>query len=145
MTLIALVAGISFPSVAAGLDSLRLRSAGDQIVSFLNSSLDRAERRQQAVEIVVSPEQNALMARSSEVGFARRLDLPEPVRIIAIRSIGPNLNQPNVSQNEERRFLLYPGGAPPRISIEIGIPRGRRRIITMDPLTGFPRSEQIAP
>src|SRR5947207_6675346 len=80
MTLIALVAGISFPSVASGIDSLRLRSAGDQIVSFLNSSLDRADRRQQAVEILVSPEENALIARSSDLGFTRRLDMPEPVK-----------------------------------------------------------------
>jgi len=139
MTLIALVAGISFPSVASGIDSLRLRSAGDQIVSFLNSSLDRADRRQQAVEILVSPEENALIARSSDLGFMRRLDMPEPVKLIGVRSEAPNVNQ-----NLERRFLLYPGGAPPRIAIEIGIPKGRQRIVTMDPLTGFPRSELVA-
>src|SRR3979411_2322862 len=77
MTLIALIAGISFPSVASGIDSLRLRSTGDQIVAFLNMSLDRADRRQQAVEIVVSPEENAFVARSSDLGFTRRLDVPE--------------------------------------------------------------------
>jgi hypothetical protein len=140
MTLIALIAGISFPSVSSGIDSLRLRSAGDQIVSFLNTSLDRAGRRQQAVEILVSPEENTFIARSSDLGFTRRLDVPEPVRIL---SVNTRVDVPNLNPNGERRFLLYPGSAAPRLVIEIGIPQGRRRTITMDPLTGFPRSEPV--
>ena len=64
VTLIALVAGLSFPSVSAGVDSLRLRSASDAIVGFLNTALARADRHQQVVEITVLPAENALVARS---------------------------------------------------------------------------------
>ena len=136
----ALVAGLSFPSVASGLESLRLRSTGDEIVSFLNTVVDRAERRQQANELQISLEENALVARSSELGFIRRLDVREPVRITGVRSDAFNSNQ-----SASRRFLIYPGGAPPRISLEIAIPGGRRRVITMDPLSGFPRMEPVTP
>src|SRR5579871_5762521 len=66
VTLIAIVAGLSLPSISSGLDSLRLRSASDSIVALLNTSLDRADRRQQAVEILISPRDNAIVARSAD-------------------------------------------------------------------------------
>ena len=138
MTLIALVAGVSYPSVASGIEALRLRSAGDAIVSFINTAVDRADRRQQAVEIVVSPADNALLVCSADLGFARRLDVPEPVRI-AIRS-----EVPGADPTLPRRFLIYPGSAPPRIAIEIAMPQGRKRVVTLDPLTGFPRLDAVA-
>ena len=135
VTLIALVAGLSYPSVASGVDSLRLRSASDAIISFLNTALDRAERRQQVVEIWISPRENSMIARSADLGFVRRLDLAEPIRIIAVQpAIPENPDQP-------RRFLLYPGGAVPRISVEIANKTGRRLLVSVDPVTGVPRSE----
>jgi type II secretory pathway pseudopilin PulG len=138
-TLIALVAGLSFPSVSSGLDSLRLRSSADAIASFLNTALDRAERRQQVVEIWISPAENAITARSAEPGFSRRLDVPEPVHIISVR---PPLGDITAAA-EPRRFLIYPGGALPRIGVEIANLQGRRRLVTVDPLTGFPHSELL--
>src|SRR5689334_21862186 len=55
VTLIAIVAGLSYPAAAAGVDSLRLRSAADRVVAFLDTSIERAERRQQVMEIRISP------------------------------------------------------------------------------------------
>src|SRR5580698_3334258 len=127
VTLIALVAGLSFPSVAAGLESLRLRSASDATVAFLNTALDRADRRQQAVEIRISPRENMLTARSADNVFVREVHLPENVSII--------------NPNEPRRFLLYPGGSIPAIQVEIATQGGRRRRISVDPITGVSRSE----
>ena len=141
VSLIALVAGLSYPSVTSGLDSLRLRSASDGIVSFLNVALDRAERRQQAVELWISPGDNALAARTADQGFSRRMDLPDPVRIIAVSpalAASPAPDQP-------RRFLLYPGGAAPRIGVEIATPQGHKRLVSVDPITGSPRSEPVTP
>ena len=48
VALVGMVAAIAFPSVTSGLDSVRLSSASDSIVSFLNAGLNRAERRQTA-------------------------------------------------------------------------------------------------
>lgn len=134
--LMALLAGLSYPSVAAGVDSLRLRSASDAIIAFLNTALDRADRRQQAVEITISPRESVLTARSADLGFVRRLDLPDAVHIASVRpaaEIGPD---------ESRRFLVYPGGTVPRIGIELVNNSGRRRMVSIDPVTGVPRAEQ---
>jgi type II secretory pathway pseudopilin PulG len=135
MTIIALIVGLSFPSVASGLDSLRLRSASDSIVSLLNTALDRADRRQQAVEILISPRENAIIARSADLGFNRRVDLQEPVHISAIFPTA------QVDPAESRRFLIYPGGAVPRIGIELANREGRKRMVSVDPITGVPQAQ----
>ena len=46
-------------------------------MSFLNTALDRADRRQQAVEIRISPRENSLTARAADLSFTRRLELPD--------------------------------------------------------------------
>lgn len=140
MTLIGLIAAVAFPAVASGLDTLRLRSASDSIVAFLNKALDRAERRQRVVEIWISPKDNAMTAVSADAGYEQHLDVPEPVRIVSVQPVIP-YTDPSAT----RRFLLYPGGGPPAIAIEITNPQGRRRLIHVDPITGFPRSELVTP
>jgi Tfp pilus assembly protein FimT len=114
VALVALIAGLSFPSVTSGLDTLRLRSASDSIVSFLNIALDHADRRQQAVEVI---------------GFSRRLEMPAQIHILG-------------DANETRRFLVYPGGSIPRIGIQIATMRGRSRMVSVDPVTGSPGATQ---
>ncbi len=135
-TLIALVVGISYPSASAGVDALRIRSAADRVVSFLNTALDRSERRQQVVEIRISIAENAISARSADAGFDRTMEIPEPIHITAV---DPPLV--NASPDQQRRFLVYPGGTAPRIAIELVSKDGRRRRVIVDPVTGTPRSE----
>ena len=134
VALVAMVAGLSYPSVGAGLDTLRLRSTSDSIVAFLNIALDRADRRQQAVEVIVSPRENALLSRTADLGFVRRLDLPPQIRIVSVQPMLPTIADPQ----EPRRFLLYPGGSVPRIGLELATSQGRRRIVSVDPVTGSP-------
>jgi prepilin-type N-terminal cleavage/methylation domain-containing protein len=134
VTLMALVAGLSYPSVASSLDSLRLRSASNSIIGFLNVALDRAQRRQEVVEISISPRQNTMTARSADAGFVKRLEIPESVRIVAVF---PRIDG---TPNESREFLLYPGGGVPAIGVEIVSVAGKRRIVRVDPVTGVPVS-----
>ncbi len=134
LTLIALVTGISYPSAAAGVESLRLRSVSDTVVSFLNTSIDRASRRQQVIEVWISPKDNVLIARSPDLEFSRRLDLPDGYRILAI------LPAAEVNLNEPRRFLMYPGGTVPRIGIEIANRAGNKRMVSVDPFTELTRA-----
>ncbi len=129
VTLIALVAGISFPSIASGVESLRLRSASDAMVAFFNTALDHADRRQQAIEIRISPKENLLTARSADNGFARELHLPDNVSI--------------ANPTEPRRFLLYPGGSVPAIQVELATHGGRHRRVSVDPITGVSKSEAV--
>ncbi len=134
VALVAMIAGLSYPSIGAGLDTLRLRATSDSIVSFLNIALDHADRRQQAVEVTVSPRENLLLSRTADLGFLRRLEIPPQLRIVSVQPVLPTLTDPL----EPRRFLLYPGGSVPRIGIELGTPQGRRRIVSVDPVTGSP-------
>src|ERR1035441_469987 len=64
--IISLIVGVSLPAVTSGIDSLRLNAATTSVVSFVNSGLNRAERRQQVVEITISKNENALSMRRSE-------------------------------------------------------------------------------
>lgn len=136
-TLIGILAAISFPSVSAGLDGLRLNSASNSIVSFLNAGLNRAERRQQVVEITIVRSERALSMRSAEPGFSRRIEMPEGIVIVAIHPDIPG------EADVPRHFLLYPGGAIPRIGIEIANKRNEHRIVRVDPITGVPQVEQV--
>jgi len=137
--IVALVAGLSFPSVASGVDSLRLRSSSNAIVSFLNTAIDRAERRQQVIEIWISPRESAMIARAPGEEFVQRLDIPEPIHIVSVQPAA------EIDPQEPRRFLCYPGGTVPRIGIEIANQAGRRRMVSVDPITGVPRSEWEQP
>jgi type II secretory pathway pseudopilin PulG len=139
VALIALIAGLSFPAVSSGLDTLRLRSASDSIVSFLNIALDHADRRQQAVEVVISPRENLILSRTADLGFSRRLDIPSQIHIVSVQ---PALAVPGEA-GLPRRFLLYPGGSVPRIAVEISTLQGRKRLVSVDPVTGSPRAEAL--
>ena len=133
--IIALAAAIAFPSINSGVDSLRLRSASDSIVSFLNSGLNRAERLRQIVEITISRNDNAITMRSEDPNFVRQLAMPEGIKIVKLH---PELFG---EEENERRFVLYPGGTVPRFGIEIANRRDVHRIVRVDPITGVPLVE----
>lgn len=135
VSLIGLVAAISFPSVSSGLDTLRLTSASDSVVSYLNAALNRAERRREAMEVTISRGENALMFRSPDPNYLRRLEMPEGVTIARIL--------PEINPGEtERVFLMQPGGTVPRLGIELVNRKGVRRIVRVNPITGVPMIEQ---
>jgi len=136
VTIVALVAGLSFPSVAAGIDSVRLRSATDSLASFLNAAVNRAERRQQPIEVVISAKDNALAVYSNEPGYSRELKMPDGVAIEAVL--------PKEEEEEgPRRLILIPGASVPGIGIQVANRHGSRRVVRLDPMTGFPRVESL--
>jgi len=139
VALIALIAGLSYPAVSSGLDTLRLRSTSDAMVSFLNIALDHADRRQQAVEVIVSPRDNTMLSRTADLGFTRSLEIPAQVHIVSVLPALPI----SIDPGEARHFLLYPGGSVPGIGIEISTLQGRKRLVSVDPVTGSPRSEVV--
>ena len=79
VSIIGLIAAIVFPSFSAGIESVRMTSATDSIASFLNAGLDRADRRQQMIEITVSVPENSLTMRSTEPGFVRSMVVPDGI------------------------------------------------------------------
>jgi prepilin-type N-terminal cleavage/methylation domain-containing protein len=137
VALIGMMAGLSYPAVSSGLDTLRLRSASDSIVSFLNIALDHADRRQQAVEVIISPRENLLLSRTADLGFTRRLEIPSQLRIVSVQPPLPTVLDPL----EPRRFLLYPGGSVPGLGVQISTLQGRTRMVSVDPVTGSPGAQ----
>ena len=138
VAIIALIVGISFPAASAGLENVRMVSAADSVATFLNGAVNRAERRQQPVEVVVYAREGRLNLYSNEPGFTRELRMPDGVVIEAVLPAedGGDPGQP-------RRILFIPGGTVPGITIQLGNRRNAHRRIHLDPMTGFPRVESV--
>jgi prepilin-type N-terminal cleavage/methylation domain-containing protein len=137
VAIIALIVGLSFPAASAGLDNVRMVSAGDSVATFLNAAVNRAERHQQPVELVIVPQEGRLALYSNERGFQRELKMPEGVGIEAVLPVQEG------DPAQPRRVLFLPGATVPAIGIQLGNRRGAHRVIRLDPMTGFPRVESI--
>lgn len=140
VALIGLLAAISFPAVTSGIETLRLNAAIQSTVSFLNSGLNRAERRQQAVEVAISKPENVIWLHSTELGFERRLEMPEGV---SITKVFPPIEDANT--DGVRRFLLYPGGSVPGFGVQLENRKGIARVVRVDPVTGVPLISKAEP
>jgi prepilin-type N-terminal cleavage/methylation domain-containing protein len=137
MTILGLVVGVSFPAASAGIDSVRLNSATQSAAAFLNSAVNRAERRQEAMELVISPKENGMTLYSSDPGFKREYRLPDGISLDAVLPVTPEEADP------VHRILLLPGAAVPGIGVQLSNRHGSRRIVRLDPMTGFPRVESV--
>lgn len=140
VAIIGIIVGVSSPSISAGLDSLRLNSASDQLVSFLNGALNRAERLQQPVELVITPREGKVQMFTNEKGFSREVEMPAGVVIEAVLP-----KQPDQPDSDPVRLVVMPGSTAPGIGIQIANQRGSRRVVRVDPITGFPRVENVNP
>jgi type II secretory pathway pseudopilin PulG len=136
--IISLMAAVSFPAITSGIDSLRLNEACNGVVAFLNSGLNQAQRREQVIEVTISPAEKALLARSADSTFNRRFDMPEGITIYKILPELPS------GENPARVFMLYPGGTVPQIGVQLVNRRHASKIVRVDPMTGVPAIEQVA-
>ena len=123
MAIIGLLVGVSLPATSNGLSSIRLRGAASDVSTFLMSALNRAERHEQTMEIIVYPKEGKLELDSTEPGYARTLAMPPGVAIAGDAPV---------------RILLMPGSAPPRVAIDLFNEKGNHRIVKLDPVTGVP-------
>lgn len=138
--IIGVITAISFPSASAGIDSVRLVSATDSVAAFLNSAVNRVERRQQPMELEISLRESRLSLYSTEPGFTRELKMGDG---IAIEAVLPTVGEDG--NGGVRRFVLMPGATVPGIGIQLANRRGARRVVRLDPMTGFPRVESVNP
>lgn len=143
VALMALLIGITFPSVGAGLESLRLRSASEDIVAALNSALTRANRRQDAVQVIVSPARRSVLTQAVHGGAPRTVTLPDGIRIARVL---PDTREPvdDAGNPADRDFFIYPDGSVPSIVIDLVNNRGFHRLVSVDPITGVAREQSVA-
>ena len=139
LAIIGLIAGISLPAVSAGLDSVHLTTASQSVAGFINAGVTRAERSQQPVELVISPRDNLLSLYTNDPAFKRELRLPSGITLQAVLPEIPESTDP------VRRIVLLPGATVPGIGVQLGNGHGTRRMIRLDPMTGFPRVESVLP
>jgi hypothetical protein len=129
VAIVGMIAGITYPAVSSGLESVHLSSASDSVASFINAALNRVERRQEVIELQISVKDSTLVLHSIEPGFERKLQLPEGITIV------------DPDPNATRQFILMPGGTAPRMGVELKNRKGARRLVRVDPMTGIPRIE----
>jgi hypothetical protein len=131
VAIIAVIAGLSFPALTAGLAGVRLASAAGSAASFLTSAMNNVERRERPAEIVISPKENRIAVFTAAAGDRPVDTLTMPAGV-------------TVEGEEPHRFLLFPGGAFPRISLVLKSEKGGRRSIEIDPITAVPKISRLA-
>src|SRR5580700_2628325 len=68
VSIIGIIAGVSFTSMTAGLASVRLSSASGSAASFLTAAMNRVERRKLAAAIVITPKENQMAVYTAASG-----------------------------------------------------------------------------
>jgi prepilin-type N-terminal cleavage/methylation domain-containing protein len=138
VAIIGVMLAVVSPSITAGLDAIRMTSATNSVAAFLNAAVNRAERRQTAVEVTISGKDSTLAMYSNESGFRNELKLPDGILIDAV------LPRTDDEGDGIYRLILMPGASVPGIGIQLANRRGGRRIVRLDPMTGFPHTESVA-
>ena len=130
VSIIATIAAISFPALTSGLAGVRLASASSEVASFLTSSMNNVERHEQAAAILISPKENRLDVFTAASGEKPDRTYLPPTSI-------------TFEGDEPHRYLLFPGGAFPRISLILRNEKGSRRSVEIDPVTAVPQVRRI--
>jgi prepilin-type N-terminal cleavage/methylation domain-containing protein len=130
VAIIATVAAVSFPALTSGLASVRLSSASSGVASFLTSSMNTVERREQAAAIVINPKENRMDVFTADSGPKPSSTFQPPAGI-------------SFEGEDPHRYLLYPGGSFPRISVVLRNDKGARRSVAIDPVTAVPQVTRL--
>jgi prepilin-type N-terminal cleavage/methylation domain-containing protein len=130
VAIIAIISAISFPALTSGLAGIRLQSSSGELASFLTTSMNNVERHEEAAAIVITPKSNRLDVFTAASGEkpARSWEAPSGV---------------TVEGGDPHRYLLFPGGAFPRIALVLRNEKGARRSIEIDPVTAVPRIQRL--
>jgi hypothetical protein len=92
--------------------------------------MNSVERREQPAAIVISPKENVLDVFTAASPNKPQTQLTMPAGIM-------------IEGDEPRRFMLFPGGAFPRIAIVLRSEKGGRRSIQIDPVTAVPKIQRL--
>jgi prepilin-type N-terminal cleavage/methylation domain-containing protein len=124
------IISLSFPSLIGGLSGVRLASASSSAASFLTAAMNSVERREQAATIVISPKENRMDLFTAASGETPAGTFLPPSGV-------------TFEGDEPHRYMLFPGGAFPRISLVLRNENGSRRSVEIDPVTAVPLVRRI--
>lgn len=130
VSIIAIISAISFPALTSGLAGIRLQSSSGELASFLTASMNNVERHEEAEAIVITPKSNRLDVFTAASGDkpVRSWEAPSGV---------------TMEGEDPHRYLLFPGGAFPKISLVLRSEKGGRRSIEIDPITAVPTIQRL--
>jgi len=131
MALIALLAGLTYPSVSRGMDGVRLRMSADDVAAFLAQAMGQVEKTETPVLLRFLKDQGVIEMSGPRTS-TRTLRLPEGIALSELLPVPPG------EARTERDVMLMPGGVFPRLTVEIATRGGASRWIGMDPATGTP-------
>lgn len=123
VAILGVMTAVGYPSITAGLDSLRLNTASDDVRNLFAAAANQAQRRQQWVEIRISG--HRLEAFAS--GYARMLELRD------------------VSLSPERSYFIDPLGTLPGAVVDLRGSRGAIRRVRIDPISGVAEVSEVSP
>ena len=133
LTIIAVLGAIVFPSVTAGLDTLRLKSAADRLANTFRYARVRALRQQTVCQVTVDPERRQVeledlgrAAPGTKPSYRRAWRLPPEIA---------------VEPRGMRTFVFPPDGGTPQVALRLVNARGRAVTVEFDVLTALPRVE----
>lgn len=138
MALISLIVGVSYPSVSHGLDGVRLRTAADDVASFLALAMNQVERTESPVEVRFLKARGELRMSGPGVPL-RTMKLADGISILDIKPRVPE------GQEDDRSVFLLPGGSFPGLIVELASRSGGRRTVAIDPVTGSTVAGNAAP
>jgi prepilin-type N-terminal cleavage/methylation domain-containing protein len=130
VTIIAIMAGISFPAITAGLAGVRLASASGSVASFLTSAMNNVDRHEVPAALVISPGDSTMSIFTAASGDKAERTLPMPQGI-------------RIEGDEPARYLFMPGGTVPHVTVVLRNDKGARRSVQIDPTTGVPDIRRV--
>ena len=134
LTLIALMGGVVFPAVTAGLDTLRLKSTADRLANTFRYARERALRRQTVCQVTVDPARRVVEFEDLGAGAYRRSwDLPQEIML------RPGAASSAPTPERARAFVFPPDGGTPQIGLTLANARGRTASVEFDLLSALPR------
>jgi prepilin-type N-terminal cleavage/methylation domain-containing protein len=122
LLVLALAVSVAAPSLARGLDTVRVRAETAGIATFLRAARERAVTHNRAYEVRVKPEEGVIELRSGETVLAIRRASPE-VRLI--------LDQP-----ASRTITFLAQGLSSGAELRVEGAGRRAYLVSVDPLTG---------
>ena len=131
VAIISLVAGLSYPGVARGMERIRLRVAADDVAAFLSQAVSRADRTESPVELRFVKLQATIEMAGPNTPL-RTLRLPDGVTLSEVYPV------PEEGPQAVPTVLLLPGGAFPGLTVQLSTPSAGQRTVRLDPATGVP-------
>ena len=136
ITLATILLGLVFPSIHAGMRGLSLHSSAQRLAAAAKFARDQAIYRQQPFELDIDAGKGIISVIGA--GETHSFELPMEVRVESIAPEEPSgFQAPQV-----RRFLFSPDGSSAEFAVILKN-SGRRVQVSADPLTGFPRIEDL--